>query len=189
MMTPLNESMANLADARTALRTAVDAVAEDRRGRRPAEDRWSVSEILEHLSLVERRFAAIIALRISEAREAGLGAEQSPREPLPPSLQQMLNDRANRRNAPDAVQPRGTIDAAAAWTELERVRGELRKTVEAADGLALSGVRHNHPVFGTLNIYQLMDFIAGHEMRHARQITGIAEALTRSRARPVESHP
>ncbi len=179
MTTPLSESLANLEDARTALRTAVDAVLQSRRGQRPAPDRWSVSEILEHLSLVERRFAAIIALRISEARAAGLGPERSPRQPLPPNLQQMLNDRANRRNAPDAVQPSGKVAEAAAWTELERIRGELRATVEAADGLALSAVTHNHPVFGTLNVYQLMDFIAGHEMRHARQIKGIADALRR----------
>ena len=178
MKTPLSESLATLADARRALRTAVDAVPEPRRGERPAPDRWSVSEILEHLSLVEKRFTAIIALRIGEARAAGLGPEDRAREPLPPNLQQMLRDRASRRTAPEAVQPSGKVDDAAAWTELERVRGELRATVEAAEGLALSGVTHQHPVFGTLNVYQLMDFIAGHEVRHAGQIQGIAEAFT-----------
>ncbi|HKY19724.1 MAG TPA: DinB family protein [Vicinamibacterales bacterium] len=178
MKTPLGESLGNLEEARTVLRAAVDAVPEGRRGERPAPDRWSVSEILEHLSLVERRFAAIIAIRIGEAREAGLGPEQRVREPLPPNLQQMLNDRANRRNAPEAVRPTGKVDHAAAWTDLERIRKDLRATVEAAEGLALSGVTHNHPVFGTLNVYQLMDFIAGHEMRHARQIKGIAEVVS-----------
>ena len=177
MNTALTESVANLEDARTTLRAAVDSVPGGRRGERPAADWWSVNEILEHLSLVEKRFAAIIALRISEARDAGLGPEQNPRQPLPRNLQQMLNDRANRRNAPEAVQPRGGMDHDTAWAELLRIRAGLRATVEAADGLALSTVTHNHPVFGTLNVYQLMDFIAGHEMRHARQIMGIAEAL------------
>jgi hypothetical protein len=178
MISPLKECLANLEDARTALRAAVDAVPEARRGERPAPDRWSASEILEHLGLVERRFAAIIALRISEARATGLGPERNLREPLPPTLRAMLTDRANRRNAPDAVQPSGSVDHKAAWVELERIRGELRAVVEAADGLALSTVMHNHPMFGTLNVYQLLDFIAGHEMRHARQITGISESFT-----------
>jgi len=173
----LTESFATLDHARKALREAVDTVPLTRRAERPAADRWSVSEILEHLWLVEKRFAAIIAMRISQARDAGLGAELRPRQPLPSNLQQMLNDRANRRNAPEAVRPTGTMDHDAAWTELERVRAGLRETVEAADGLALSSVTHNHPVFGTLNVYQLMDFIAGHEARHAKQIKGIAEAL------------
>ena len=89
----------------------------------------------------------------------------------------MLNDRANRRTAAEAVQPTGAMAHGAAWAELQRIRASLRATVEAADGLALSTVTHQHPVFGTLNVYQLMDFIAGHEMRHARQIRGIADAL------------
>lgn len=176
--TPVSECFANLDQARSGLRAAVDRVPEHRRGERPAPDRWSVSEILEHLSLVERRFAAIIALRISEARAAGLGPEQNPRAALPPNLQLMLRDRASRRNAPDAVQPSGGVDHVAGWIELERIRAELRRTVAEADGLALSTVTHQHPVFGTLSIYQLMDFIAGHEMRHAGQIAGIADALT-----------
>lgn len=177
MNSALAESLATLEDAWKALRAAVDTVPGERRAQRPAEDRWSVNEILEHLWMVEKRFAAIISLRISEARAAGLGAEQSTRQPLPSNLQRMLNDRANRRTAPEAVQPTGTMDHDAAWAELERVRAGLRDTVAAADGLALSTVTHNHPVFGTLNVYQLMDFIAGHEMRHAKQIKGIAEAL------------
>jgi uncharacterized damage-inducible protein DinB len=178
MNTLVAECFANLDQARSGLRAVVDRVPAHRRGERPAPDRWSVNEILEHLSLVEKRFAAIIALRISEARAAGLGAEHNPRVPLPPNLVQMLRDRANRRNAPDAVQPTGAVDHLSGWTELERIRRELRATVAEADGLALSTVTHNHPVFGTLSVYQLMDFIAGHEMRHAGQIAGIADALT-----------
>ena len=178
MTTPVRESFAALEEARSGLRAAVDAVPARSLADRPAPDRWSVNEILEHLVLVEKRFAAIIALRIGEARAAGLGPERNPRTALPADLRQMLNDRANRRTAPEAVQPTGRVDHATAWAQLERVRGELEQTVSAAEGLALSTVTHNHPVFGTLNVYQLMDFIAGHEMRHARQIRGIAEALT-----------
>jgi hypothetical protein len=70
------------------------------------------------------------------------------------------------------------MDVRSAWADLERIRAELRATVGAAEGLALSTVTHTHPVFGTMNVYQLMDFIAGHESRHANQVAGIAEAFT-----------
>jgi hypothetical protein len=178
MHTHISECFANLEDARRELHNAVDSVPAHARDKRPAPDRWSVGEILEHLSLVERRFAAIIALRINEAMGIGLGSEESQRQGLPPDLQQMLRDRANRRTAPDAVQPTGTVGHQAAWAELERIRRQLEVAVLAADGLALSTVTHTHPVFGLLNVYQLMDFIAGHETRHAKQIRGVAESLT-----------
>lgn len=164
-----------LEDARAKLRAAVDTVPMNVRSRRPGDDRWSVNEILEHLSLVEQRFAALIAMRIAEAREVGLGAEQETRDPFPQALRRMFDDRANRRSAPEAVHPRGGLDHAAAWAAVDRSRALMRDTLEQADGLALSRVIHNHPVFGTLNVYQLVELVANHEMRHSKQIAGIAD--------------
>ncbi len=163
-----------LDEARAALRTAVEAVPATARSKRPGEDRWSVNEILEHLSLVEQRFTALIAMRIAEAREGGLGAEQDARDPFPPNLRQMLGDRANRRTAPEAVHPKGSLTDAEAWAAVERARSLLRETIGAADGLALSRVMHTHPVFGTLSMYQLVELIANHEVRHSKQIAGVS---------------
>ena len=174
----LADVVTQLDTARAQLRAAVDLVPMNLRARRPAEERWSVADVLEHLSLVEVRFAAIIAQRIAEAREAGLGPEQDSRVPFPVKLRQQLADRADRRTAPQSVQPRGVIDPDAAWAEVERARAILLETVTSADGLALSQVTHSHPIFGTLNVYQLMEFIAGHEARHSKQIAGIAGELT-----------
>src|SRR5262245_53308617 len=87
---------AELDKVRSDLRAAVDEVPQVRRSERPGEGRWSVAEILEHLSLVELRFAAIIARRIAEARDAGLGPEEGDRAPFPAELRQTLSDRADR---------------------------------------------------------------------------------------------
>jgi DinB family protein len=167
-----------LDDARSQLRAAVDAVPSHLRDRRPGADRWSVNEILEHLSLVEQRFTGLIAMRIAEARVAGVGPEEDTRDLFPAGLRQMFADRANRRVAPEAVHPKGGLDEVAAWAAVERARALMRDTVSAADGLALSRVAHTHPVFGTLNVYQLVELIASHEVRHSKQIAGIAEELT-----------
>ena len=117
----------------------------------------------------------LIAMRIAEAREVGLGAEQDARDPFPPALRRMFDDRASRRSAPEAVHPKGGLDHEAAWAAVERSRALMRDTVQGADGLALSRVIHNHPVFGTLNVYQLVELVANHEVRHSKQIAGIAE--------------
>jgi uncharacterized damage-inducible protein DinB len=167
-----------LEDARAQLRNAVATVRPQWRGTRPGKDRWSVNEVLEHLSLVEQRFTGLIAVRISEARTRGIGLERDSREPFPPALRQMLNDRANRRTAPEAVHPTSGLDYDAAWAAVERARALTLDTVRAADGLALSEVTHDHPVFGTLSVYQLVELIANHEVRHSKQIAGIGEQLT-----------
>ena len=167
------EVLAELDQARDVLRDAVDAVPESRRAERPGEGRWSVNEILEHLAMVERRFTAVLAARIEEAKAQGLGHEQKTRAALPPDLKNMFENRANRRNAPEAVIPSGTLDYPAAWQAVEYARTALRELLCSNEGLALSGVVHHHPTFGVLNVYQFAELIANHERRHARQIAGI----------------
>ena len=166
----VSDVLADLEQARDVLRDAVDAVPESDRAKRPGEGRWSVNEILEHLSMVERRFTGLLAMRIQEAKQTGLGAEQHARTPIPPELKKRLEDRANRRNAPDAVRPSGTLDFRNAWQAVEGARAELSELLCRNDGLALSTVMHQHPVFGTLNVYQFAELIANHERRHAKQI-------------------
>lgn len=64
----------------------------------------------------------------------------------------------------------------AAWPLLEAARADLRAAVASADGLALEAVRAPHPVFGDLNLYQWIVFVAAHEERHAGQIREMAGA-------------
>jgi uncharacterized damage-inducible protein DinB len=164
--------------SRAALRAAVDAVPAPLRQQRPAADRWSVAEVLEHLSLVETRFTQALAGRLEEARHAGLAAETSPsRDPLPAKIAGMLADRTAPRNAPDPARPSGALDATAAWQAAEQARAAFRTLIASADGLALSTVIHAHPFFGALNIYQWVELIAGHERRHTAQVADLAAQL------------
>jgi hypothetical protein len=171
----VSEVLTELEQARVTLRHAVEAVPETSRATRPGEGRWSVNEVLEHLSMVERRFTGVLATRIREAKEAGLGAEENPRDPLSLELRTRLGDRTNRRNAPEAVIPSGTLDSGSAWRSVEEARAALCELLRSNEGLALSTVLHQHPVFGTLTAYQVAELIAHHERRHAKQIAGIAQ--------------
>jgi len=164
-----------LSSARAELRAAVEAVPPQARASKPAPERWSVNEVVEHLSLVETLFTQRIAAAIDKARQEGLGSEQAAeRALLPTSIETMVADRINRRTAPEAARPQGNLDAATAWQRLEQARAVLRDTIEAADGLALSTVIESHPFFGPLTVYQFAELIAAHEGRHTAQVKEIA---------------
>jgi hypothetical protein len=170
--------LAALDRSRHALRDTVAATPEPVRRLRPAPERWSVVEIIEHVSLVESRFAGMLAGAIAAAIERGLGSEPTPVcEPLPPAIATILADRVNRRSAPDPVKPTGALDEPAAWAAAEKARAALRDSMIAADGRALSTVVHAHQFFGVLNMYQWMELIAAHEMRHVAQVRETATAL------------
>ena len=164
--------------SRVELRAAVDTVPEGRRRERPAPDRWSVAEIIEHLALVEQRFTGVVATAIAKAREAGLGEERAARTPFPEQHAHRLLDRSQQRQAPEVVTPTGSLDVASAWHALAQAELGLRDAVTAGDGSALSGVTADHHIWGPLNVYQWVELAAGHERRHADQIREIAALWT-----------
>ena len=167
--------------ARAALGAAVERVPPALRQQRPGPDRWSAAEVIEHISIVERMFGGRVTEAILAARDTGLPAEAGERTPLPDAIETRMADRVNKRTAVEAAQPTGTLDAAAAWTALESGHERLRQAVAGAEGLALSQVMLTHPFFGTMSVYQFVELMAAHEMRHAEQISEIAGALrTRS---------
>lgn len=174
----LTDVLAALDASRQALRDSVAAIPGAARTARPGPDRWSPVDIVEHLSLVETRFSAVVGGKIADALGAGLGPENQAREPLPEKIRTMLADRTGKRTAPEVAIPSGAMDERAAWVAADKARAGFRAAVLSADGRALSGVIHEHPFFGPLNVYQWVELIAAHEMRHVAQVREAALALT-----------
>lgn len=171
----LEEVFAALDESRVVLHAAVARVAPDARARKPAADRWSVNEILEHLGLVEARFAAMVGEAIAKARAAGLGPEREARAPIGAALEAQVIDRAERRQAPPNMIPTGALDETAAWLALDHADDLFRSTLRAADGLALGTVMTDHRRWGALTAYQWAEVIAAHRRRHAEQIAELAD--------------
>ena len=159
------------------LRAAVAAIPGAQRRQRPAAERWSALEVVEHLALVEARFGAMLVPCIDEAIARGLEPETGPRVPLSADLSTRLVDRTEKRVAPETVLPTGRLDEAAAWAALDAARAALRGTVLRADGLALDSARCSHPRFGDLSVYQWVELIAAHARRHVAQIQELRTAL------------
>jgi DinB family protein len=170
------EIVGALDSRRAELTRAVNEVPTIARNRRPSEGCWSVAEVLEHLALVEEHIAQLIRRLVADQRANGLSAERDSS-----SVAQMFDstfvlDRSRKRVAREAMQPRGDVDAAAAWTHLERARQATQETVRDLDGMALGEVNAPHPALGPLNGYQWFLFLAAHEGRHAAQIREIMAA-------------
>jgi hypothetical protein len=177
MHTHLTDVLSRLDRARAALRGAIDAVPPAMQRQRPAPDRWSAAEVLEHLTLVERIFGGRILKALEETR-AGLPPEGQSRVALPDPIEQRMADRVNKRQAPETAHPTGTVDIATGWTALESNHAALRTALAGCDGIALSQVTLDHAFFGTMTVYQWVELMAAHEGRHTEQIKEIAATLT-----------
>ncbi len=161
-----------LLDDRAAFRAAVDRVPLAQRGTRPAPDRWSVTEVVEHVAIVEARTASAMG---TMAATAPMGAHTTPT----PFDRARLLDRSRPVQAPDFILPQGKQTFQAAWTALEAAWKSLDALMDSYAGRDFSAISRDHPALGRIDGYQWLASLGGHERRHALQIEEIAEALGR----------
>jgi DinB superfamily len=180
-MHPRLEEVLNYLDTeRSSLSEAVELVPPALRDESPGSDRWSVGHVLHHLVMIEKRIGLGMTKWVIDARDRGLGPETETSSVMNSLPLQLIADRSQPKSAPAEFRPTGDLDAASAWTALERTRATLRAGVLAGDGLALGEVIQPHPVLGPINLYQWLLFVGGHEARHTAQVREIAAELKTS---------
>lgn len=167
-----------LATTRGALRQTLDQVPFDLRERRPATDRWSVAEILNHLARLEMRLTNLFASRVEDAKSNGIAVEHETSSVLDREWVDLVLDRSRQVVAIEAVRPAGAQNASDAFAELEIARAAFLEFLTSADGLALGTLVFPHPALGQLNLYQWIAFIGAHEARHTAQIREVVSQLT-----------
>jgi uncharacterized damage-inducible protein DinB len=164
---------------RDELRTAVDLVPPDLRDKQPGPNRWSVAQVLDHLSMIDRRVGIGMKKWIADARIRGIGPETETASVLGSVPTALIIDRSRRVNAPEEIRPKTSVDAQTAWEALEAARENLRTAFLNGDGAALSEVIQPHPILGPINVYQWILFVGSHEARHTAQVREIAAELSR----------
>jgi hypothetical protein len=132
---------------------------------KPAADRWSIAEIVEHLALVENVMVQRIFPSIEKAPAPA--AERDPK-PIDGMILTKVGDRTTKFQAPPFVTPTGRWAPSEALDHYLADRGQTVAFVTTTPDL-----RHHvvdHPAFGSLDGYQWILAIAGHSVRHTKQI-------------------
>ena len=173
----LAELAEHLALQRRTLLELASAVPGESWQTRPAADRWSVSEIFEHLYRVERGAGAVLAKRIAKARAEGHPAETETSSVLG-TLERFLGSHlAGKLVAPELVAPTENPDRETAERLVGESRAALLAAMENGDGLALGEIRHTHLRLGEIDLYQWILFVAEHEKRHVAQLRDVVQQL------------
>ncbi|HEX3560008.1 MAG TPA: DinB family protein [Pyrinomonadaceae bacterium] len=167
---------------RTRLLESVEGLSGGQQNFRPAPEKWSVAEILEHLSIVERRVARLLGSLVEKAEAAGQaeaagGARRATAPFAPVSIAEFVEQtRTQKITAPENIRPTGAALAAslASLRDSRAALQALRPRVERVDG---HDARFPHPVWGPLNLYQWLAFVGAHEARHLAQINALKETM------------
>ena len=177
-MHPRIEELLNYIDEeRAKLRATIETVPTNRRSASPTPETWSVTQVVDHVAVTERRITAMFRKAVNDGRAAGLAAETESTPQLAELNPDQFADRSRKLVGPPAVNPSGASDTEAALAALESARHEFRLAVLEADGLAIGELTAPHPYFGPLTLYRWIAFIGGHDARHAKQIQEIDASL------------
>src|SRR5437588_1690444 len=167
-------------DTRARLLQTVEGLSAERQNFRPAPGKWSVAEILEHLSIVERRVAQLLGSLVEKAEAAGqTRAAAGPFAPV--SIAEFVEQtRAQKLTAPENISPTGAAlaDSLSSLRDSRAALHALRPRVERVDGHA---ARFPHPAWGPINLYQWLAFVGAHEARHLAQINALKETMNDER--------
>lgn len=149
------------------LEEITEGLSEDQLRYKSSEDRWSVSQVLEHIILTER---AIFKMTIEL-----MGKEPSPerRSEIKASDEELIRgmeDRSKKAKASEDLQPTGVYtDPEVALDELEEQREAIFDFIKNTSEEDMRNHVSDSP-FGPIDAYQSLLFIAGHTARHTKQI-------------------
>lgn len=180
-MSSLHPRIAELLDyvdvQRTNMRAVVTEIPQSKLDRTPPSGGWTILGVLDHVSNVEARIAALIRNMAAEARAAGAPLESETSSILGQIDVDRFLDRTRKLDAPQSTQPRGGMTLPALWTQLEATRADLRGAVGTANGLALGALSFPHRYFGPLDLYAWIALVGAHDARHTDQVREIASCL------------
>jgi uncharacterized damage-inducible protein DinB len=143
---------------------------------KPSVDKWSVAEILEHLSKVDRVLVSRIGKLLAELEEAEPGVQECAGF-VPFSLDSLIERARDQKfKSPEPALPDSGLLIQESLAKLKSSRADLLSMQLRIEARDLSQTTFPHFVFGQLNIYQWLGFIGIHENRHRKQIELIMSA-------------
>ncbi|MFN2743985.1 MULTISPECIES: DinB family protein [Bacillus] len=156
-------------EARKELWSELQGLSDEDLNKRPAEEEWSVQEVLDHLKKIDLMAAHLFKEKIQHA----------PIKTIEEKPVKIAEERSPKRKAPQHVEPeRKNTDLLTIKAELDNVRTQLTSVIAAFQEEDFQRVLP-HPVFKELTVRQWIDFIGHHEKRHIQQIQEIKQKLGR----------
>lgn len=176
---------ASLESAQTRLHRLADGLSDERWRARPAPDRWSVAECVEHLNMTSRAYLPLLRDALERARKIGGPMVRHYRRdflgwlfsvmtgPLP----HIGKRRVGRVKTSPAFVPKGVKGRAEGLAEFDRLQVEQIGLARSAHGLPLDKATIVSPFGGKIkyNAYSALVIIARHQHRHIAQAEDAAK--------------
>ena len=142
----------------------------------PDGEKWTVRQLVEHVSIVEQSITRLCAKLVGAAKAEGNLADGN----IGVSNETIAKWAASadaKLEAPERVQPTGDVSIADALEQLSTnidVLAALHHDLETYD---MTAHKFPHPYFGDLTATEWLVLIGGHERRHTIQLQKLLEKI------------
>ena len=131
---------------------------------KPAPDRWSIAEVVEHIALAED---FLYENGVQRALKSPAGAPDRDYKKIDAAILAMVPDRTNKRQAPGPLVPTDRWSGPDGLDHFLKSRTRNVEFLENTQGLR-GGVTDSP--LGPTDTYQWLLFISAHSERHTKQI-------------------
>ena len=157
-----------LTESREFLCQTVAGLTAEQRAFKPAADRWSIAECIEHVVVVE----SAVLQRVQKTILEPPPAEKPDTQGKDRMILEEVPVRSRQVQAPLALAPTGRWDCEQVPREFEAARERTLAFAGSTDADLRSYV-FPHPIFGPLDCYQWLLAIAAHCERHVHQMVEV----------------
>lgn len=160
-----------LEQTRADLQNTVAGLSEDQFNFKPAADRWSIKECLQHIVLTE---TALWQMTDATLKATANPDKRSEIKVTDEDLVKRMTDRTNKVKTVEALYPEKATTVPTALSALNAFneqRGKLIKFMKKTDDDMRNHVTQTP--LGWLDSYQMILFMAAHSNRHTQQIAEV----------------
>ena len=154
-----------LAQTRDGIVAATKGLSEAQMKFKPAPDRWSVAETLEHIALAEDFLLQNVTDKIMKSPAGPADRDTAKADAM---VLAMIPDRSHKAQAPPTLVPTGR------WTPAETLDRFLKSRAQTIAFLESTPDLRQHvadsPLRQSLDAYEWLLFVSAHSERHTKQI-------------------
>jgi hypothetical protein len=154
-----------LKQTREGVVTAVKGLSDAQLNFKPAPDRWSIAEVLEHISLAEGFILQNVEQKIMKAPAGDATRDVAKTDAF---VVAAIPDRSHKFQAPEPLKPTGHVPASESLSKFIAARGQTIEFLQSTPDLRQHVV--DSPLGKPLDAYEWLLFIGGHSERHTKQI-------------------
>lgn len=147
----------------------IESLSDEQVNALPEGEKWTIAQLVEHVSIVEESMSKITYKLLKEARASGKASDGTVKFSDDFS-QKSAESRNQKLVAPDRVHPTGSVSLADSLKKLEENRQKLYELKPLFETVDCSEHKFPHPSFGELTAHEWLALIGGHENRHLEQI-------------------